>query len=84
MVRSVEDNVSQAPLIFTQEAPWRAATLRHWPDTLHIAPELRTKLEQARFGPQQSEAVFADLKLDWQRACTRVSLGHLADNHRAQ
>jgi len=68
----------------TQEAPWRAATLQHWSDILRIDPELRSKLEQARFGPQQSETVFADLKQDWQRACTRVSLEHLADNSRAQ
>ena len=58
----------------TQETPWRAPTLQHWPDTSRIDPELRTQLEQARFGSQQSEMAFADLKRGWQCACEQLPL----------
>ena len=58
----------------TQDAPWRALTLQHWPETLHIAPALRAQLEWLRFGPDKEAMPFTDLKLAWQRACTKLPL----------
>lgn len=58
----------------TQETPWRASTLQRWPQSVPIDLELRTQLEQARFGPSQSETAFADLKQRWLRACSKLPL----------
>ena len=58
----------------TQGAPWRASTLQHWPESVPMDLELRTQLEQARFGPPQSETTFADLKQEWLRACAHLPL----------
>jgi len=58
----------------TQAAPWRALTLRHWPETWHIAPALRTQLEQLRFGPGKNENTFSNLKQAWQHACAQLPL----------
>jgi hypothetical protein len=61
----------------TQEAPWRAPSLQHWPAALHIDPTLRARLDQARFGPQPDSIVFADLKQHWWRACGQIGLAYL-------
>ena len=58
----------------TQEAPWRASTLQHWPESVPIDRELRTQLELARFSSPQSEIVFVDLKQAWLRACGHLPL----------
>ena len=59
----------------TQESPWRAATLQHWPAAVQIDAALRAQLEHARFGSQQAEIRFVDLKREWLRSCGQLSLG---------
>lgn len=61
----------------TQETPWRAPTLQYWPTALHIDPELRAQMEQARFGPQKIENGFTDLKQAWLRTCLQLPLSSI-------
>ena len=60
--------------VLTQETPWRAATLQHWPAALLMDAALRAQLEQARFGSAQAEAAFSELKSAWLRACMQSPL----------
>lgn len=63
----------------TQESPWRAPTLQHWPAPIQIDPALRTQLEQARFGAEPTEMAFADLKRGWRCACGQLPLACIKD-----
>jgi len=58
----------------TQETPWRALTLQHWPAAFLMDAALRTQLEQARFGPPHAEIAFSELKPAWLRACAQLPL----------
>ena len=58
----------------TQETPWRAPTLQHWPEALRIDVALRAQLEQARFGPNQNADSYTELKPAWLRACAQLPL----------
>jgi len=60
----------------TQQSPWQAPTLQHWPATLHADPALRAQLEQACFGAQQPDISFTDLRQRWSHACARLPLRH--------
>ncbi len=68
----------------TQQSPWQALTLQHWPDTLRIDPALRAQLEQACFAPHAGDISFADLKRAWWRACGQLPLIEFARSARNQ
>lgn len=58
----------------THEAPWRTPTLQHWPKALRMDAALSAQLEQARFGPQQSEVTYSELKSACLHACRQLPL----------
>ena len=58
----------------TQETPWHAPTLQHWPAGLSIDAALRTQLEYARFVPPHAEIAFTELKPACLHSCTQIPL----------